>query len=63
MSVQTMEAIIADYVAAIGKHPEELKEVRIVGAPDKPTGPISWDVELVFGNQYVTYTRVPILAE
>lgn len=58
MSVQMMESMIADYVAAIGKHPEELKEVRIVDAPDKPTGPIAWDVELVFGNQYVTYTRV-----
>lgn len=58
MSVQTMEVIIADYVAAIGKHPEELKEVRIVDAPDKPTGPIAWDIELVFGNQWITYTRV-----
>lgn len=53
-----MESIIAKYVASIGKRPDELQEARIVRSPDNPTGPIAWDVHLVFGNRHVTYTRV-----
>lgn len=57
-SVQMMDAVIEKYVGSIGKAMDELKEVRIVGAPDSPTGPIAWDAELVFGNRWVSYTRV-----
>jgi hypothetical protein len=55
--MKTIQDVIQDYAAHIGKTSEEVKGFRLVYAPTQPTDPLHYAFELVCGDEFVTYTR------
>ena len=56
--MKTLNDHVMKYLETIGKDPEELREARVISAPTRPEDRMAWELELVFGNEWVTYTRV-----